>query len=56
MQHVKSGLIIMGDLPKKMQRFFSKEMVSLLGVTYPDGRIWLTWQKDLAYEVLTGQG
>jgi hypothetical protein len=42
------GLIMMGDLPEW------KMMVSLWWVTYPDGKMWLTWQKDVAGEVLTG--
>jgi len=43
------GLIVMGDLPRKM-------MKGGLIVTgdLPKDRMWLTWQKDLAGEVLTG--
>jgi len=42
------GLIVMGDLPRKNDVFFSKKMISLLRVTYPKIECDLPSQKDLA--------
>ena len=50
----QSGLIVKGDIPrqKKINGFYSSDVIVMGDLIRR--RIWLSWQKDLARDVLKG--